>query len=415
VEVTHPGSVIVHYRARLRFPRQRRFALDETYATEAEARRGLATAQSHLTRGEPIPDYRQLAGPLLDEYATKIQDQKRAGGRPSTEAPLRWWIRPYFGGMTLEQMNSAPEMTRFVTHLRSAEGIRTHRPLADATIRGIVWQVGTFLQICVQEKRIHENAARGDYFGKPHKTRGRVYERQDARWFSREEALRYQEAARGVLHGDLCVFLLRTCLRSAEARGLLIQNLRLDLERPSFDVMTQTTDPKNALRAVGEVGPRPNPGFAGRGKAAGITPKLKTPASYRPIDLDPETVMLVRDRLAWRDQIQGRVSRWDDRFDLVFTTKFGVPLTGNQLGQTHRRICDLAGVRRIPLHGLRHTGLSLLIAAGVSLPKVAKIAGHSTVAELVNTYLHVIEDSEVTMASILPMTVVPEAGPEVSS
>ena len=88
-----------------------------------------------------------------------------------------------------------------------------------------------------------------------------------------------------------------------------------------------------------------------------VTRTLQTERSPSRCDLDAETVTLLRDRLAWRVQAQSRATRWDDRYDLVFTTSFGTAITGVGLIQIHQRICKVAGVRRIPVHGLRRTGL----------------------------------------------------------
>jgi integrase len=175
--------------------------------------------------------------------------------------------------------------------------------------------------------------------------------------FSQDEADRYEAAAQGVLHGDLCVFLLRSTLRMAEARGLLLRSLHLDGEPPHLLVQTAMLPCGGWPEAAGEAGARINPGNAGRRQAPVVTWTLKTERSSSRRDLDAETVTLLRDRLAWRDQAQSRATRWDDRYDLVFTTSSGTPITGAGLLQIHQRICTLAGVRRIAVHGLRRTGL----------------------------------------------------------
>jgi len=158
----------------------------------------------------------------------------------------------------------------------------------------------------------------------------------DNPWFSQDEADRYMAAARDVLHGDLCRLLLLGSLRGCEGRSLLRGDLRLEAASPYLVVNTRT------------------------------------------LDVDAETVRLLRDRLAWRERARDRATRWDDPADHVFTTESGAPISEGQLRRIHTRICTRAGLRPITIRGLRHTSVSLLIVAGVPLAKVARILGHPT-------------------------------------
>jgi integrase len=154
--------------------------------------------------------------------------------------------------------------------------------------------------------------------------------------FSRDEADRYEAAARDFPHGDLCLLLLRCCLRGSEGRNLLRGDLRLEADPPCLRVNT------------------------------------------RLLALDPDTARLLRDRLAWRDRAREQATRWDDPVDHVFTTAYGTPIGEGQLRRIHNRICMRAGLRPISVHGLRYTTASLLMAAGVPHSEVARILGHTT-------------------------------------
>jgi integrase len=59
-----------------------------------------------------------------------------------------------------------------------------------------------------------------------------------------------------------------------------------------------------------------------------------------------------------------------------------------------RTLCKRAGVPVISLHSLRHTHASLLIYAGVSIARIAKRLGHSSVTTTQETYLHIIQELE---------------------
>ena len=59
-----------------------------------------------------------------------------------------------------------------------------------------------------------------------------------------------------------------------------------------------------------------------------------------------------------------------------------------------KALCEKAAVPVISLHCLRHTHVSLLIYAGVSIASIAKRVGHSSVKTTQETYLHIIRELE---------------------
>lgn len=78
---------------------------------------------------------------------------------------------------------------------------------------------------------------------------------------------------------------------------------------------------------------------------------------------------------------------------LLFTTATGEPINGSTLSHWYADACERAGVRRYRWHDLRHWYASNLIARGVSIAKVAKLLGHSSVVVTSTTYHHVIRDA----------------------
>jgi integrase len=56
------------------------------------------------------------------------------------------------------------------------------------------------------------------------------------------------------------------------------------------------------------------------------------------------------------------------------------------------RICKIANVPEITIHGLRHTHASLLLYAGVSIASVSRRLGHSNMTTTEKIYLHVIQE-----------------------
>lgn len=53
------------------------------------------------------------------------------------------------------------------------------------------------------------------------------------------------------------------------------------------------------------------------------------------------------------------------------------------------KLCEECGLRKLKLHELRHTNISLLLSEGASMKEVQEWAGHSNYSVTANTYAHV--------------------------
>jgi integrase len=73
----------------------------------------------------------------------------------------------------------------------------------------------------------------------------------------------------------------------------------------------------------------------------------------------------------------------------VFGTPWGTPMEPRNLTRSWERLCNQLDVRKVPLHALRHTCVSLLLALGVHPRVVMEIVGHSAIEMTMNVYGHV--------------------------
>jgi integrase len=58
------------------------------------------------------------------------------------------------------------------------------------------------------------------------------------------------------------------------------------------------------------------------------------------------------------------------------------------------QLYDQHGIRGVPLHGLRHTCVSLLLALGIHPRVVVEIVGHSAIEMTMNIYGHINLDTQ---------------------
>ena len=112
----------------------------------------------------------------------------------------------------------------------------------------------------------------------------------------------------------------------------------------------------------------------------------KRSRSRRPIKLQSWIVALLRD-------LQAKASAHDlypEDHDLVFRTPSGHPINADYLAKHFRSILDLAGLPRIRLYDLRHSAVTIAVAAGVSPKVVSEQLGHAGTAFTLDTYAHVL-------------------------
>ncbi|RXE57734.1 tyrosine-type recombinase/integrase [Acetivibrio mesophilus] len=88
-------------------------------------------------------------------------------------------------------------------------------------------------------------------------------------------------------------------------------------------------------------------------------------------------------RSALMDYLKIRISSSDK----VFIGQRG-PLRREAVDKIIKKYCDVAGIDNISCHVLRHTFCSRLIQAGVPLPTVSRLAGHSSTETTTRFYIH---------------------------
>ena len=120
----------------------------------------------------------------------------------------------------------------------------------------------------------------------------------------------------------------------------------------------------------------------------------KTAAGFRTLTLPQAAVEALRsqktqqakDRLAAGD-------RWQDGA-WVFTTATGGLLFPSNVYRDYARIRNRAGVPHLPFHALRHSAVSVQIAAGVPLEIVSKKIGHKRLGLTADTYGHLLPEAD---------------------
>lgn len=121
----------------------------------------------------------------------------------------------------------------------------------------------------------------------------------------------------------------------------------------------------------------------------------------RTVDLAAGTIELLKAHKRAQAELKMRNRTDYQDLGLVFAKEWGdlhgredslgLPLQSNNLGQREfARILKAAGVKRITVHGLRHTSATLLLKAGVPPQVVQQRLGHKRIEITLGIYAHVL-------------------------
>lgn len=137
---------------------------------------------------------------------------------------------------------------------------------------------------------------------------------------------------------------------------------------------------------------------------AGINPIIGTPKNGKPraIAISQPTLELLKKSKVEQAKLKLKQgTKYNDQ-GYIFTKQNGGPLQLNNLGENEfNKLIDLAKVKRIRFHDLRHTAITLMLENGIHYKVVAERAGHSDVSITLNRYSHVSADLQKEAAQVI--------------
>lgn len=310
-------------------------------ATRQEAHQRLARLIDEARRGILPTDQVWKVSDFLDFW---LEHEKR---RPLTrnrhEVVVRLYIKPRIGHQRLDALT-----------VRSVQGFLDEL-IADGKTIATAYQVrkvlSAALTYAMRQELLMRNVARLVELPR--------YKSREAEHWTPEETAQFLNAASTDPLYPVFVLLALYGLRRGEAIGIRWRDV--DFEQGILRIRQQVQRIDGELRQV----------------------ELKTDSSNR------DEPLLDRAReVLWRQRdTQGRMREaagtdWqgtgnDD--ELVFTTRTGRPLESHNLERSFKRICQQQGLRRITVHGLRHSNATTQKALDVHSRDIQAILGHGDV------------------------------------
>ena len=137
----------------------------------------------------------------------------------------------------------------------------------------------------------------------------------------------------------------------------------------------------------------------------------KSLAGKREVTLPDIVIDALREQ--WKRQLELRLGLGVGKptsDTLIFTRPDGGPISPRALSKEWRLAAASIGVKAT-LHGLRHTHVSHLIAAGIDVVKISRRVGHADIATTLNVYAHLFDAREDRSAEAINQAVAALLGP----
>lgn len=341
--------------------------------TKKEAQAELATLLHNFNRGQVISPSKMTLAEWLDEWLNSaIKPHKRLRTYETYLSVITQRLKPALGQYRLSDLRAS--------HIQA---YYQSSPLAPATLQLHQAILHNALKAAVMQDLLPRNVA-ALVIGKPRQREGHDTLTQNC--WEVEEARRFLDTAKAGTPQQAAFYPLAiyTGARKAELCGLKWSDL--DVEKKTLAIVRQ-------LVKVGKAGLLPLFGPPKNGKS-------------RSIDLDERTIELLRRHKAQQAAQRLVLGTSYQDHGLIFTRDFGQPILMNNLGQREfARLIELAQVKPITFHGLRHTSATLLLQAGVPIKVVSERLGHKRIEITLNVYAHVLpsmqQDAAVKLGRLL--------------
>ena len=198
-------------------------------------------------------------------------------------------------------------------------------------------------------------------------------ERREIGYWTLDEMQLFLQHLESKNHDMPFIIALATGVRYGEALGLKWN--RVDFEKKTIAITHQLKIEEN--RETGK-------------EEWIISPQLKTNRSYRTIDIDDDTIEVLKKHKLQQEKDKLKAGDDYNDLDLVCCTSLGNVITKSYLRRVFNRSSKRAGVKSITFHGLRHTHATLLLNDGVHPKIVQERLGHESIQTTLDTYSHLI-------------------------
>ncbi|MCF3942160.1 tyrosine-type recombinase/integrase [Oceanobacillus alkalisoli] len=320
------------------------------YSRKKDAEKDLPRILNELEKG-----YKEPENMTLEEYFNQWLSRKKRNVQPGTyehyESYMRTHIIPGLGHLKISKLEPY-HVESFMDEVHDKDLSQrskkhVYRILSSALKSGKRYGIKEVIMEDIEAPKVNK---------------------KQIEYWTHEEVNKFMGSLKSKNHAMPIILALATGMRRGEILGLKWSHV--DLENKKISVFNQ-------LKKDDE------------GKWT-ISPQLKTSTSYRTIDIDDDTIELLRAHQ--RQQTKDKMKIGSDYIDLdlVCATSTGDSIKPTYLRTVFNRTIEKSGVKKISFHGLRHTHATLLLQNGVHPKVVQERLGHRSIQTTLDTYSHII-------------------------
>ena len=328
-----------------------------TYRTKREAEAEERDALRRQERGTLLDPSKTTVGQLLDEWLRT----KAKGVSPQSlkdyEITIRRHLKPALGNVLVQKLTAERAQAQYDAW--TAEGYSARQ------VRGCHLRLSQALDYAVKRHIVYVNVC--GTVSPP-----RVASKKADVWDT-AEVRRFLDSVTDENLSPLWHLLVLEGMRRGEALGLRWSDV--NWERGTAHIV-QTVAPDKS----------------NRGEPI-IQDRTKTKTSARTVRLTPDTIAHLKEHRKRQAERRLAAAAWADH-DLIVCTGKGTPINPNNVTRSFDAIVKRAGLRRIRVHDLRHTHATMLLRSGVHPKVVSERLGHASIAITLDTYSHVLPDSQ---------------------
>jgi integrase len=326
-----------------------------TKRTKEEAQAALTESLAKHASGQQVEPNRITVETFLNDWLAEVRPRLKAGTYRSYSDIVEHRLTPHLGNVRLRDLRAA-QIAHCYSELRMSGRRNGEGGLSETSLEHSHRVLHAALEHAARSRLIPRNVC--DDVVKPK----RVHTEMKT-WTAKELTAFLTATADDRLH-PLWVTAATTALRRGELLGLRWSDLDLDHARLAV---------RRSRTSVGyEV----------------IEDAPKSKRSVRTVDLDPETVaILKRWRKAQKEERLAWGAGWVDT-GLVFTREDGIGLHPHAVSDAFDAAVKRSKAPKIRLHDLRHTWATVTLRAGMSPKIVFDRLGHASVGFTLDTYAH---------------------------
>jgi integrase len=331
-------------------------------ATRKEVADKLKALQRELDAGVNVVTERQTVKQFLENWLEQsIKPQRKAKTYHSYEQMVRLYLVPYLGRYQLTKL--APEHVQTMLNTLLEPSKADGKRLAPRTVQYVRAVLSQALNQALRWGKVARNVALV--------VDGPRVEKFKIAPLTEQQAQQLLEAVAGHRLEQLYRLTLSLGLRQGEVLGLRWEDV---------DFAKRTIRISGAIQQIG-------------GTIQRVTPK--TEASARTLPLTPLLLRSLKAHQAAQQQEKQECwAEWQEH-DLVFPSEVGTPLAPRNLQRHFKGLLKKAGLPgRLRFHDLRHSCATFLIAQGVHPRVVMELLGHSQISVTMNTYAHVLPETQ---------------------